>query len=190
MKLSLTAIAALSAAFFHPTVATGTRAASSNGNTNAAEAKPDRNLEFLPDLEDVAAVFEAIGEKLEVVDEFIDGVIEDTTDVLITKAQSILFLKLMVADQIATCMAWAYGTDIGSGTHGIPMDWLMSVAESMLAYVGDMSAWDADQDEYLIASEMAPRFAVLNHEVLTKFAGAMDSTCAFAGQVRVGVGRA
>jgi len=44
MKLSLTAIAALSATFFHPTVATGTRAAASNGNTNAAEDKPNRGL--------------------------------------------------------------------------------------------------------------------------------------------------
>jgi hypothetical protein len=177
MKLSLTAIAALFATTLHPSVATGTRAASSNGNTNAAEAKPDRNLEFLPDLGDVGELFEAIGEKLEVVDEVIDEAIKDTADVLITKAQSILFLKLMVAHQISTCLAWSYGTV----THGIPMAWLMSVAEPMSAYVGDMSAWDADQDGNLAVSEMAARIAVLPHEVMTKFAVAMESTCAFAG---------
>jgi hypothetical protein len=64
MKLSLTAIAALSATFFHPTVATGTRAAASNGNTKADEAKPQRDL--FVDLADVAPFFEDL-------DEIIDG---------------------------------------------------------------------------------------------------------------------
>ena len=59
MKLSLTAIAALSAAFFHPTVATGTRAASSNGNTNAAEEKPGRDLLSLSAIfQDIDAAFD------------------------------------------------------------------------------------------------------------------------------------
>ena len=156
MKLSLTAIAALFAATLHSSVATGTRAASSTGNT---EDMPNRDLGFMEDL-----------------GELVDG----TAEVLITKAQSIGFLKLMVSQQIALCLV-PFGTNLGDNVWGLPMIWIMELAGPRLGiYLEDMSSWDADLDGYLIVSEMVQGLAVLDHGVLAEFANALAPTCAVA----------
>ena len=98
MKLSLTAIAALSAAFFHPTVATGTRAAASNGNTKADEAKPQRDLAFGIDLSNVAAFFEDF-------DEATDGGIREEG------REGKILGNVLAASSVARLTLWYYGDD-------------------------------------------------------------------------------
>ncbi len=123
-------------------------------------------------------MFEAIGEKLDVVDEAIDGAIEDTAEVLLTKATSVLFLKLMLAQQMAGCIAVGFGTDLGNGMWGVDMSWMFNLAGPELGYfLGDLSSWDANQDGHLVASEMVPKLALLDHGVLAGFADALEPTC-------------
>ena len=107
MKLSLTAIAALFAAFFHPTVATGTRAASST----ITEEKPGRNLDAIDaaikafkafDLDEIVGVNG---------DEVLDAKLEGKIEATLVKLEAMTFLQVLAGNRLANCILSNWGVD-------------------------------------------------------------------------------
>ena len=123
MKLSLTAIAALFAATLHSSVATGTRAASSNGNTNAAEDKPNRNL----DLEGIVGV--GFGDVLGKLDTFLDSKAEAVGLAVVTDRA----LGLYSLWSLSACLVSSLGTGNALGFWSIGFsdinEWIQSTEQ-------------------------------------------------------------
>ncbi len=134
MKLSLTAIAALFAATLHPSVATGTRAASSTGNTNADEAKPNRDLGWLEDMG-------LADNPLDKFDGAFDAIVGELVENKLAVGQSKALAKLALVQKLSGCLLTMLGQNLGNywaidsghlggllGKDGIGVEWFQHLA--------------------------------------------------------------
>ncbi len=165
MKLSLTAIAALFAATLHSSVATGTRAASANGNTNAAEDKPHRDLGIMEDMG------------------FEFGIGDKKTEIIVLDALS----DMMQVHDLVQCFLSKFGQQVDS-VHGwwlseqSPQYWLFeALPDEAHATLKDL----AGSDLMITESKLYGFLMGMPDFKLSLFAGFLGKTCAFGAIIPV-----
>ena len=190
MKLSLTAIAALFATTLHSSVATGTRAAASNGNTNAAEDKPHRDLEGdLPTI-DLGNIEGVISGVLGDFDETMDEAIGETTVAAGEVADGLpwTFAAPLVADyftdslqtwRTVECIMDTWGEQVGAAwgiwlTDESKFGWFYETAPKLIVILLKSLA---NEDNVITADKLFWFIGQLPETKLTLFASSIAGLC-------------
>ncbi len=177
MKLSLTAIAALFAAAPHSSLAAGTRAASSNGNTNAAEDKPGRDL-FLDidgdgDVDLVDKVALKFGALADFTEELTNG------DFAREAAEAGAVAKVVKAALMAESVLAIFGSSQHCG-QAISADAFILLVTGQGANT-ELDNLDDNADNWVCSEELTQAFIMLKSEELVELSQVISASMSVLG---------
>lgn len=178
MKLSLTAIAALSAASFHPTVATGTRAASSNGNT---EEKPGRNRDLF-----IGDPLDAFALKSDALKKFAE--LATGNDFANEAAEAKVVVQLVKANLLSESILAMYGSEQAAcgGSRAISVDDFIPVTSGQVEIIGEapIDNIDDDNNDFVCPNELTQALFLLPSENLMELSQVIAGSMMVLGNYR------